>query len=198
MPVDAWEDEWRQIGAVARLCRRAHATDLATALNGHGGLYAGGRWHKQGQPVVYTGSSRSVCVLERLVHLDAGLHDASVDLVFMRFRIPSSISRKIITPTMLGDLAAKRVMPGQPQDWRTQDHPLCLRLGRAWLASNQSCLLVVPSSVVPQEANVLINPAHPDMAVLLAANADSFAVEDYRPDRRVAEVVQFATGRSAG
>lgn len=147
--------------------------------------------------MVYTGCNRPLCVLERLVHLDAGLHDASVDLVFFRLRIPTSVSRNVVWPATLDGLVARHGRAGEPPDWRVQDHQLCRRLGSAWLASERSCLLIVPSSVVPQEANVLINPNHPDMASLLAANSGPFTLEAYQPDRRVADVVQLAAGRTA-
>jgi RES domain-containing protein len=197
MPADAWEQEWSQLPTAFRLARRIHATSLPAALNGHGGLHVEGRWHEKGQKIVYTGCNRPLCVLERLVHLDAGLHDASVDLVFFRLRIPASVSRNVVSPTTLDGLVARHGRASEPPDWRVQDHPLCRRLGSAWLASERSCLLIVPSSVVPQEANVLINPNHPDMASLLAANAGPFTLEAYQPDQRVADVIQFAASRTA-
>ena len=50
-------------------------------------------------------------------------------------------------------------------------HP---RLGSAWLASAASALLAVPSAIVEEECNVLVNPAHPDARRLVAAKTRRF------------------------
>jgi RES domain-containing protein len=44
-----------------------------------------------------------------------------------------------------------------------------LDYGDAWLTALASALLVVPSIVVPEESNILINPLHPDASGLTAA-----------------------------
>jgi RES domain-containing protein len=41
--------------------------------------------------------------------------------------------------------------------------------GTAWVRSNSELLVLVPSVIVPEETNVLINPLHPDIAKLKAA-----------------------------
>ncbi|MDP1734447.1 MAG: RES family NAD+ phosphorylase [Sulfuritalea sp.] len=46
--------------------------------------------------------------------------------------------------------------------------------GDAWLASNSSALLVVPSVIIHEESNVLINPLHPDAKKITAAAVRPF------------------------
>ena len=43
-----------------------------------------------------------------------------------------------------------------------------LDLGDAWINEKRSALLLVPSVIVPEESNALINPAHPDAAEITA------------------------------
>ena len=37
-------------------------------------------------------------------------------------------------------------------------------MGDQWLASGQSCILEVPSVIVPHESNYILNPKHPDFS----------------------------------
>jgi RES domain-containing protein len=46
-----------------------------------------------------------------------------------------------------------------------------IRLGTAWARSGASAILRVPSVIVPEEENILINPAHPDTAGITATKA---------------------------
>lgn len=190
---DDWKRRWIGIERVTRLSRQIYCPDLPTAIAGAGGLYCDGRWHRKGQPVVYAASSRALCVLERMVHLDAGIYDASLDLVFLALSLPGEATRLALDPATLDDLAARdATVRSEPLDWRTRDHPLCRRIGSAWLSAGLSALLIVPSAVLPQEANVLINPRHADMAKILAANAGTFATEPYQGDRRLADIIALA------
>jgi hypothetical protein len=68
---------------VWRLCRQPF---VATALDGIGGLYAGGRWHCRGQPIVYAASSAALAALEVLVHVDP--LDAPEDLRLLTLELP--------------------------------------------------------------------------------------------------------------
>jgi RES domain-containing protein len=75
---------------------------------------------------------------------------------------------------------------------------MCRRIGRAWLYSGKSCLLIVPSAVNPHEPVVLINPHHADIAKIAEANRASFQLDDYRFDTRIAEVIDLAAKARAG
>lgn len=49
-----------------------------------------------------------------------------------------------------------------PRHWRTsRGLEVTQRIGDAWLASGQALALAVPSAIVPEESNYLLNPAHP-------------------------------------
>jgi RES domain-containing protein len=48
------------------------------------------------------------------------------------------------------------------QHWRTSRGLLVTQqIGDEWLASGKALALAVPSAIVPEESNYLLNPAHP-------------------------------------
>jgi RES domain-containing protein len=117
-------------------------------LDGEGARLFGGRWSSRGSPVVYTAAHLSLAVLEVLVHADPDL--IPNDLAVFEIEIPD-------------DLAVERVAPeALPADWqKISEHLVCRELGDAWLQGGGAAVLVVPSAIIPEETNYLINPAHP-------------------------------------
>ncbi len=130
---------------VWRICRQPFA---ATALDGIGGLYVGGRWHRRGRPIVYTASSAALAALEVLVHVDP--LEAPDDLRLLTLEVPD-------------DLLIERIdVAALPARWSAVPAPDELAtLGHDWLASRRSAALSVPSAVIPIERNLLLNPLHP-------------------------------------
>jgi len=125
----------------------------ATALDGEAAKRYPGRWNQRGHPVIYTASSRSLAILEILVHYED--HEL-LDEHFVC--IPLQIPRESLLPPS----------DPLPDDWRADPPPPSTRaLGTAWLASNESLALTVPSTLVPAENNYLINPLHPDFDKLV-------------------------------
>lgn len=127
----------------------------ADDLSGQGALIAGGRWNDIGSPVVYLSSSIALAALETLVHL--GASGLPLNRYLVRIDVPDSIWNK------------RQVVSDPPIGWdaippsRTSIHA-----GEAWLRSRASALLEVPSVVVPEEHNVLLNPAHPAAKSIVA------------------------------
>lgn len=137
------------------------ATDTAAYeaddLSGTGARITGGRWNEAGVAMVYAASSRALACLETLVHLNAGglpLNRYLVEIV-----VPESlwILAEVATPASLG------------VGWDAEPAArTSIAFGTRWASSKRSALLVVPSVIVPEENNVLINPAHPDATQLTA------------------------------
>jgi RES domain-containing protein len=97
--------------------------------------------------VVYTSATLSLAALEVLVHLDR--RDAPDDLVAVAAEIPDEVTRRTIEVSEL------------PSTWRRYPAPPALAdLGTAWAQAGRITVLVVPSALVPAEANYLLNPAH--------------------------------------
>ncbi|HEY7407465.1 MAG TPA: RES family NAD+ phosphorylase [Gemmatimonadaceae bacterium] len=126
---------------VWRLARLAHAK-----LDGEGARLAGGRWNSRGRAAVYASSRLSLAALELLVHTDVPL--VPPDLVAFEIAIPDTLEIESV------DLASL------PEDWRLPGHRSCRSIGDTWLAEERTAVLRVPSAVVPEELNYIINPAH--------------------------------------
>jgi len=147
-----------------RLAREAHQ-----ALDGEGARLNGGRWNSEGVAVVYASASLSLAVLEYLVHVEPSLIPA--DLVAMEIELPDD-------PT-LGAIVDPALFPAG--DWRTYPAPEWqAELGDLWVEDETFLWLAVPSAIVPEEHNVLLNPQHPRMADVRTVGTRSF-----RFDRRL-------------
>lgn len=109
-------------------------------------------------------------------------------MVFLRVVIPAVVSRDYLTAQDLSDLAKRNARKGEPDDWRVPDHPVCQRIGTAWLTTRSSCILIVPSAVLPYEFNILINPLHPEAAWIKYVNWD-VELLPYQKDSRIAGLV---------
>jgi RES domain-containing protein len=122
-------------------------------LSGVGARLYGGRWNDKGVAVVYTSESRALAALEYLVHVP--MSTIPIDLQMMELNIPEWV----IPDTMeTSDL---------PSSWRKYPSPQSLAtLGSNWAHSKRSLLLRVPSAVVGNEYNVLINPNHEDIKLI--------------------------------
>lgn len=125
-----------------RLTRRIHAAKQALA---DGARVTGGRWNPRGVPVVYAGSSIALVALEYFVHLSG---DEPSDLVLLEIVMPD-------------DASAGSVLPKDLPDRWEEDLAATQARGREWLQSSGSLMLWVPSAIVSEERNALLNPAHP-------------------------------------
>lgn len=136
------------MSVVWRVCARKHAR---RASQGGGAQKWGGRWNPAGTPIVYCSGSLSLACLEVLVHAEA--EELPSGLVAIPAEIPDSVKLQRL---QAADLSA---------DWRQYPAPESLqRLGLEWIQSGRSCVLSVPSAVIPIEENFLLNPLHPDFA----------------------------------
>jgi RES domain-containing protein len=144
-----------------RLWRLVKEKHSATAFTGEGAALAGGRFNPKGMRVAYTASSLSLAAMETLVH-------ATVQQLRMRLAA--------IAVTLPVDLAVRRVTEAElPQNWRDSPAPAALaEIGRAWLAAGVTAAMEVPSSVVPGESNVLLNPLHPDFTRIQLGSPELF------------------------
>lgn len=117
------------------------------AFSGEGARLYGGRWNKVGQSVIYTAASRSLALLEMLVQ-DEPLR---ANYVLIPGYLPSSVGIEKLDSNNL------------PHGWRTHAGRQVLHsIWMEWLRESRSCVLAVPSAVVPAELNFLINPMHLD------------------------------------
>lgn len=117
-----------------------------------------GRWHHAGQPIVYLAESPAGALLEVCVHTSA--NDVPPDFILLKIQAPEVQVQAV----ELGVL---------PVGWQlrlefTRD------LGTAWLRRREAALLRVPSAIVPETANFLLNPIHPDAQKFSVIEASSY------------------------
>ncbi len=125
----------------------------AQAFDGEGAHLNGGRWNSVGVRMVYTAGSISLAVLELVVHLENTQVLPSYSLFAVHFN-DSVVTR----------LDGSRL----PTNWASNPAPPELfTIGDAWIASQSSVVLEVPSAIVESETNYLINPGHPDFKSLI-------------------------------
>lgn len=131
-----------------RLTKTKH---LATAWDGEGAKRIGGRWNSVGTAVVYTSGTLSLALTETLVHLPGGVLPAFT-------AIPVEFGESLVT-----DLAPS----GMPTDWSSTPPAASTQtIGDKWVTAGTSAVLKVPSVIVPQEFNYILNPNHADSASL--------------------------------
>jgi len=129
----------------------------ADDLTGAGAKNTGGRWNRSGNAVLYTAESIALACLETFVHLKAG--GLPLNRYLVRIDIPDAAWRA--AQSITADTA--------PVGWdAVPSGKVSLDYGDAWLASNVSALLFVPSVIIEEERNILINPLHPDAKGLTA------------------------------
>jgi len=139
--------------------RIVKAKHLTAAFSGAGAAKTGGRWNSRGIPLVYASSSRSLAALETLVHLTP----------------PVTFRYKIIRIEFAKDLVELVKTSSLASDWRTEPPPPSTkRLGDVWVRSSRSAILAVPSVLVPEELNYLLNPDHPDFKKIVVDAAADF------------------------
>ena len=130
----------------------------ADDLSGAGAKATGGRWNAAGVPVVYTSQTRALACLETVVHLNASGLPLNRSLV--QVTIPDDVWAKAQTENSASLAVGWDAEPAERAS---------IEFGTNWIRSGTSALLVIPSVIVPEEFNVLINPQHSDNARITAA-----------------------------
>lgn len=137
------------------------ATTLHPPLTGEGAALRGGRWNSIGVSVVYASTHLSLALVELLVHLDA--LDLPGNLVAIQIAFPDDLLERLDADEL-------------PGVWR-DDLRVTRGIGDEWIASERNVALAVPSAVVPQEANILLSPAHVRFAQVQVLDEEPFQVD---------------------
>lgn len=132
-----------------RLCRRPHAD-----LSGEGARLHGGRWNSPGRAMVYAASTAALALLEVRVHLDLPFDLLPTDYVLMEIGLTGLPIETVAT------------IPADPAAF-----------GDAWLTERRTPILQVPSLIVPESANLLLNPFHPQAVAAGIAGIRDFVFD---------------------
>ena len=126
-------------------------------LSGKGAELSGGRWNRKGTPIVYTSDSRSLACMETVVHLSSG-DSLPLNRFLVEVSIPFAVWKSRIEFDRADHVGWDAEPPGKvSMDW-----------GTAWVQGKTTLLARVPSVIVPEEINILINPLHPDVSKIAA------------------------------
>ena len=128
---------------------------VAEDTSGKGAEITGGRWNRAGTPMLYAASSIALACLETIVHLDGSL-SLPLNRYLVRIEVPQKVWAEAISMPPASNIGWDALPTGKVSiDW-----------GDTWCEASRSALALVPSVIVPEELNVLINPRHCDMAKL--------------------------------
>src|SRR5262245_22704170 len=105
-----------------------------------------GRWHTRGRRVVYCSENPGAALLEILAHFEIDIRDLPTRYRLMKLRAPDGLRVQSV--------------PELPPSWPNRTD-LTRVIGDRWLREIRSPLLRVPSALVPETFNMLLNPAHP-------------------------------------
>jgi RES domain-containing protein len=126
---------------VYRLASKKYSNDLS----GAGAALHGGRWNKKGTPVLYTGESKEIALLETIVH------------------IPPMIIPKldVITLDIPDDSIKTLEIEMLPVNWSNYPAPTVLsEIGQQWVNEADKLALRVPSCIIHSAYNILLNCLH--------------------------------------
>jgi RES domain-containing protein len=134
------------------------------SLAGDGSLRTPGRWHSRGRRVVYCAQDPATALLEILVHFEIEIERLPVRYRLLKIQAPDDVHVERVSVDKL------------PEDWldRTEE---TRALGDAWLARDSAALLMVPSTIVPETFNVLLNPTHTDAGRIVIVQTGDYAID---------------------
>ena len=126
--------------------------EFSERLDGEGARLFGGRWNSRGRPAVYTSAHLSLSVLEVYVHIPPALRDELPVLRAVQISIPDGAETFRIPQRRLASLLSAPDALAE-----------CRAAGDAWLERGEELVLQVPSILVPEESNFILDPTHPRM-----------------------------------
>lgn len=126
-----------------RIAKKQYALDRT----GIGARTYGGRWNSPGVAVIYAGMTPEIAAMETLVHAGDML---PADLVLVRLELPEDAS-----------LYYRCAAADLPSGW--DDLPgssAAVEYGNAFIHAGTHLGMIVPSAIMPEAGNILINPNH--------------------------------------
>ncbi len=107
------------------------------------------RWNKRGEFVLYTSGSRSLSTLELVVHRNA---------------IKPRLAYKTMVIALSDDGLIHSIdKTDLPKHWtKMQAYAQLQEIGSQWYQNKNSLVLKIPSAIIQQEHNYIINTKHPE------------------------------------
>lgn len=149
---------------VFRIAHKKYAETLSVS-----GL--SGRWNSNGKLVLYTAENVSLALLENMIYrVGTGFND---DYKIMVIEIPDKSFATVETEQL-------------PKNWRKIEcYPALQNIGNLWYDEKKKLCLRVPSSVMPENFNIIVNTTHPDFKKVKLID-----VLPYEPDERLEKLLK--------
>lgn len=130
-----------------RIAKRQFAVDRM----GSGARIAGGRWNSPGVAVIYAGMTPEISAMEKLAHTGETL---PADLVLVGIELPSETA-------LYRHYGVDEVPPG----WDALPGSVAaVDFGDAFASAGVYLGILVPSVIMPDSCNIVLNPNHPAFA----------------------------------
>ncbi|MFC0182815.1 RES domain-containing protein [Pseudarcicella hirudinis] len=127
------------------------------------------RWNSNGVFMCYSASSRALACLEMVVHLTGDRLASPFKITVID--IPDEVAIKKINPAYL------------PADWTDfRQYDVCQAIGDDWIKSFETCILQVPSAIIKNEYNFLINSQHQDFQKIKVVEIEDFTFDSRLKD----------------
>lgn len=126
---------------VYRITNEAYKNDIS----GNGAALYGSRWNSKGIHLLYTSQFISLSILESLVHLKKNQIPVTQYLLHIEFP-----DEKKITEISFNKMKKNWHRESEYTQW----------IGDQFMQNKEGLVLKVPSAIVPQESNFLLNPLH--------------------------------------
>jgi RES domain-containing protein len=98
------------------------------------------------------------------VHFEIEIQDLPVRYRLLKIQVPDGVPVENVALDQL------------PSDW-SEKIDVTRVFGDGWLATNSSALLTLPSAIVPETFNVLVNPAHNDAQRIVIVETAEHAID---------------------
>jgi len=157
--------------AAWRLVKWQHSHE---AFTGDGSHKFGNRWNSPGRRVVYVGDTQALSALENIVHFRKGQTPPSYAFLSAEF-----------DDSLVGELVG-----ALPSDWANKPH-LTATLGDEWYDTQRSCVLAVPTALVPRGTNYLIDVTNPGFSKIRLGSPTHYSF-----DARITSIISSAAKRS--
>lgn len=157
---------------VFRIGHKNYATSMAASG-------VNGRWAAAGRPVIYCAENIPLAFLENMVRRQGVGFNHDFKIVFIE--IPDDLLISAVSET------------GLDPDWRDPyDYGHCQPVGNKWFDDLRMPVLKVPSAIMPESFNYVLNTLHPDFKRIRL-----ITVTDLVPDARIEDILKkYPAGNS--
>lgn len=136
-----------------------------------------GRWNGSGRKVIYCAESIALAFLENMIRRQGVGFNQDFKTVILQ--IPEDLKIQKVKESDL------------PEGWRKfSDYTKCQPIGNEWFDEGMYPVLKVPSAVLPESFNYVINAMHPDTKKIKIIR-----ITDLIPDERLEDLLKKADSK---